>query len=95
MIKAIVTTTIVSRHDTQRLIQFPLEIEDASSIAEVYAILTEEGALHGKRVNFDFLRDGRRMVRERIETIVGINAVATLAPCHYEYFEQDEVGADE
>lgn len=94
MFRAIVTTTIVSRHDAQRFIQFPMELDGVSSVAEAYRILTERGAIYGQRVNFTFLPDNRRQVTERIPQIVSLAGIATLAPCPYEYFETDEVGAN-
>lgn len=93
MLKTIVTTTIVSRHDTHRFIQFPIEV-DAPSLEDVHAALVRDGSIFGQRVNFTFLSDGRRIVMERTPQIVTVAGIAAMGLCPYEYFEADEVGAN-
>lgn len=95
MLKTIVTTTIVSRHDTHRFIQFPIEVDDALSLEEVHDKLVRDGSIFGQRVNFTFLPNGLRVVTERTPQIVTLAGVAAIGLCPYEYFEADEVGTDE
>lgn len=94
MIRILVTTTVVSRQDMRKLVQFPLEVE-FESLDAAYDHLVDKGAIKGMRVTMNFLADGRRMVRERFPQIVGLGGVATISVCHYDLVEQAEVGTDE
>lgn len=77
-----VTTTMLSRN-TGLPMWFIFHVEE-ETLADVYGTLTEKGALIGDRI--DTTRTGSRTVeRERCEHIIGLNAVATMRPCHIDF----------
>lgn len=89
MLRLVVTTTIPSRNTDQN-VWFVFET-DHDNIDEFYNDLADDGCILGSRVYTETGTDGRKYAKERIDHIVGIAGVVTVAPCHFEYFEK--VGA--
>ncbi len=95
MFRAIVTTTIVSRYDTQKRVHYLMEVADAETLDDVRRQLIDKGLIYGERVIYEVLPDGRRKVISRNDQVITRDGIITVSPCPYEYYEADEVGSDE
>ncbi|QDC00371.1 hypothetical protein [Mesorhizobium sp. 8] len=93
MLRILVTTTIVSQRDTQRLVHFAMEV-DEPSLEKVHEALVRDGSIFGQRIVTEFKTEGVRRIIGRVPQIVGLATLATATICTYEFVEP-EGGSDE
>lgn len=87
MIRLTITTTLPSsRTATSATMWFAFEA-DFKDFEEMHDVLCEDGCIKGERVYTKDGGFGHRIVTSRVPYIVGINAVATIAPCHIDYVD--------
>lgn len=92
MIKLTVTTTLKTNSSSNANLWFVFEA-NYNNFDDLYDALAEDGCISGERV---FTKDGgfgHRVVTHRVPHIVGVNGVATIAPCHVEYVDTPAVPA--
>jgi hypothetical protein len=94
MLRLTVTTTLPSRKSDSSRIWFTFET-DMPDIEAVYEQLRKERCIFGQKVMTDPARSGPRLVRSRAPIVLGLDAIATIAPCHLEYVEPALEGSAE
>lgn len=92
MIRLTVHTTLSSRTGASSNIWFPFEI-DAADMEAVHKRLAKDGCIYGLRVTTETDATGNRVVAKREPYILALGVIATIGPCHFEYFEPSEVAA--
>lgn len=89
MLSITVHTTLASQRTSSGTIWFPFETE-AEDMADVHRTLSKTKVIVGHKVVMETDDRGCWIVRERLPMIVGINAIATITPCHLNYREAGE-----
>lgn len=86
MIKLTVTTTLQAKNSGTPNIWFVLEA-NYRSFDDMHDALINDGCIKGERIYTKDGGFGHRIVTDRVPQIVGINSVATIAPCHFDYVD--------
>lgn len=86
MLRVVVHTTIASANSRSGTVWFVIETE-ASSVAQLYDRLCENGVIYGDKLITEQEDDGTRRIVRRDPMIISENVLATIGTCHFEYAE--------
>lgn len=91
IIKLFVTSVVPSKSNPYKYIQFPFEAA-VRTLGEVHEALAEDGCIKGWRIWTEDTPDGEKVATRRDPMVIGLNGIAFVAPCHFDYKWIEEVG---
>lgn len=77
-------TTNIPAKTNAGWVWFPLEVQEANSIDDIWETLKAHGAIKGAKIDASLRPNGVRVITKRTPIIVGASGVVTITTLHVE-----------